>query len=121
MDGFGSHYDAATEELYMGMFQANQKHGDGYLINSVKSTTGATATLKFQEQYYEGQFKNGKKDGTGQVINEQPNLAKIMDKFGVDSDEWNSFESKFRISRQIVKTLKVRINNLTTSQKKETK
>jgi hypothetical protein len=79
-----------------------------------------TGVMKWHEQYYEGQFKAGKKDGSGQVINSQPNLAKIMEKFGVDSDEWNSFESKFSISKQIVKTLKVRINNLTTSQKKVT-
>ncbi len=81
-------------------------------------TEAKTGVFKWQEQYYSGSFKNGKMDGNGSVINEQPNLAVIMEKFGVDSDEWNSFESKFRISKEIVKTLKVRLNNLTTSQKK---
>jgi hypothetical protein len=85
------------------------------LIISVGSDSKKTGVIEWQEQYYEGQFKTGKMDGPGQVINSQPNLAKIMEKFGVDSDEWNSFESKFRISKRIVKTLKVRINNLTTS------
>ena len=57
-------------------------------------------------------------DGNCSVINEQPNIAEIFEKFAVDSDEWNSFESKFRISKEIVKTLRVRLNNLTTSPNK---
>jgi hypothetical protein len=120
IDGFGSFYDAATRELYMGMFQNNQRHGDGYLITSVSNSNNASSRIKWQEQFYEGQFKNGKRDGAGEVVNAQPNLAKIMDKFGVDSDEWNSFESKFTLSKQIVKTLRLRTNNLTTSLIKQT-
>ena len=102
-------YTASTRELYIGQFQNNERSGEGYLIHS--EGTDSTGNMKFRQQYYSGMFKNGKPEGQGQVIKEQPNLVKIMDKCGMDLDMWNSFDSKIKISKDIIKTLQLKPNN----------
>lgn len=52
----------------------------------------------------------GKPDGNGQYINDVPNLAKIMEKSGISFDEWNAFESKIKVNKELVTALKIRHN-----------
>lgn len=68
-DGLGSHFDAAARQIYIGQWSNNMRMGHGFLI------------YKDQSKYLEGNFKNDKPDGPCQVRNEEPNLAKFMQKF----------------------------------------
>lgn len=40
-----------------------------------------------------------------------------MQKCGMNLDEWNSFETKIQVNRDLIKAISVRSNNLTTIEK----
>jgi hypothetical protein len=65
-----------------------------------------------------GAFKAGKPDGQGTHITEQPDLAKMMEKSGMNLNEWNAFETKIAVNKDLIKALAVRSNKLTTVEKK---
>jgi hypothetical protein len=58
-EGFGTFYESASQELYVGQFQANIRQGEALLIKT------ESVSMRFRQTFFMGNFKANKQDGPG--------------------------------------------------------